>query len=165
MPRSKLKVKLNFKEVKQMEKTLSVILIVAALIIGVVCGIISVPSEDCPSCKVCEICQEPQECEVAVVCEETDETAELLDSAIADFLEYLDDEDKLICGNNTYDFDEVTVSKVYKYSIEYDEDTQKVIAKIKLKFDEDDEQSCRETYDFSVKYKEDRDPRVKILTA
>jgi len=154
-----------------MERTLSVILIVLALVLGLVCGVIFTPSENCEVCKTCEVCPAIPECEVCEVCEvaepcDTCEATsnELLDLAIEDVLDYLEDEDKLICDNNEFDRDEVSVRKIYDtYSIEYDDDEYTVAGKVKLNFKEEDEKRCREVFDFTVFYDPDEDPEITIL--
>jgi len=150
-----------------MEKTLSVILIVAALIIGAICGVVLTPSEDvnCPVCEVCDVC-EVCNCEAdlsgCAICEATPN--ELLDTAIIDVLEYLDDEDELTCNGEEYDADEVEVTKIYDdFVVEYDDEDYEISGKIKLNYKQDDEKRCREAIEFSVVYEEDEDPEITIL--
>ena len=88
----------------------------------------------------------------------------VLEDAVAEVINYLDDEDLLICDLDEYDIDEVSVSKIYdEYSIDYDEDEQTITLSIKVKFDEDDEKSCRDIIDAEVYYEVGEDAEVTIL--
>ena len=146
-----------------------IIALILAAIVGAVIGFAMhanceecIECEICPECEVCEEC-EVIECEV-VECGST--PADLLDTAIDDLLEHMDDEDLLECKNNSYDADEVTVKKIYdEFSVEYDVDKYDYVVsgKVKLSFKQEDESRCRDTVKFTVSYEEDEDPFVTIL--
>jgi len=126
---------------------------------------------NCDECEVCTVCEvpEPCECEVCEVTEceviECADTADdLLDVAIEDLLEHMDDEDLFVCDGDEYDVDEVTVKKIYYgYSVVYlDDDEYEVSGEIRLNFKQKDERRCRETVDFTVLYEEGEDPEITI---
>ena len=88
----------------------------------------------------------------------------LIDEGLEEFLEAVDDDDAyLVCGDHEYDFDEISVMKVYDdYTITGDDEDTEVAFVVKLKYDEEDERSCKETYDVEVYFEEDEDPEVTI---
>jgi len=150
-----------------MENSIWILLIVAGLIAGIGLGFFMDTPEEviqpvCPEAPACEVC-------VTETCplELTDLALgiaayrdEVLQDAIDEFLDELDDEDDLRCGFSRYDVDELTISKMYWYAITYDDEDYTIDFKAKVKFDEDDERSCRETYEVSVFYEEDEKPLV-----
>jgi hypothetical protein len=88
------------------------------------------------------------------------------DDAVKDFMtEVEDNDDFLVCGDESYDFDQVKLSKVYdEFSVTGDNEDYTVTAKVKLKYlDTDVEDKCYETYEFKVVYEEDEDPVVEVL--
>ena len=93
-----------------------------------------------------------------------------LDLAIAEFLEAVEDEEDEagsyvdILDDMGYDFDEVSVRKVYDdYTIDREDDKTTVDFSIRLKFDEDDERSEQETYDVTVIYEDGEDTIVEVV--
>ncbi len=82
-----------------------------------------------------------------------------LDTAVNDFLVEIEDEDELTeCGEYDYDFDEISVSRVYdEWTLSTDGDDYTVDFEVRLKYDEDDERSCKDTYEVSIFYEEDED--------
>lgn len=93
--------------------------------------------------------------------------------ALSEFLLAAEDEEDeagndvevLECSGDNYDFDEVSVSKVYdSWTLEYsDEDEYTVDFEVKLKYKESDERSCRDTYDVTVTYEEGEDTEVEAV--
>ncbi len=88
-----------------------------------------------------------------------------LDLAVAAFLEAVEDEEdeagNLVNVLGSYDFDEVSVSKVYDdYSVDYNDDQVTVEFSIKLKFNEDGEASEKQVYDVEVVFEESEDTKV-----
>ncbi len=152
-----------------MEKNISVLVFIAAvlfLLSGFAIGRITGPEKVITNEIIKEVPTEVvKEVETIVEISTTD-TKPLLDTAIADFLEEVEDVET--CNDIEYDEDQIAVKKAYdEYSIvnlDSDDNEYKVIFKVKLKYlDEDVEEKCYNTYDVSVRYKEDKDPRVKIL--
>lgn len=154
-----------------MEKQLTSILVILAFIIGAVGGNVFSPEKTITEFVNVEVPGEaPDPVEIPVEVEVVKRVADpslILDNAVATFLEELEDdddlEDTLTCNGNDYDFDEVSVSKVYDgYTISVDDDEQEVEFKIKLKYDEDDERSCKQRYDVSVFEEIDEDVVITI---
>jgi len=149
-----------------MENTLSVILALAFLLIGVVGGAILVPG------NTIEV---PGETEIIYQNVSVIETVEIaapnqLDLAVATFLQAVEDEedeaDNEIDVIGSYDFDEIEVSKVYDdYSVEYNDDVTVIDFKIKLKFDEEGEASEKKIYEVTVTYEEGEDTEVEVIEA
>ena len=149
------------------------LLVIAGLILGLFGGAIFFPTTEIVDKEVIK--------EVLVEVEVPGETIEVevevpgedftLDTAIEEFMSAVEDEedeaglsvDALSCGKTEYDFDEISVSRVYdKWSVEYDEEDTTVEFDVKLKYKEDDEKSCRLRYDVTVEYEEDEDTRVTV---
>lgn len=87
--------------------------------------------------------------------------------AIATLLENLEDEDLDECDGDSYDLDQITVSKAYPefaYKL-LDEDDEKyeITAKVKLKYKQDDVKQCYDTLDFKVTYEAGEDEIISIL--
>lgn len=94
-----------------------------------------------------------------------------LQDAVDEFMEAVKNEEddagndlKLLrCSGDNYDFDEISVSKIYdEWSVTYDDDKTTVDFEIKLKYKETDERSCRNTFDVTVMYEDDEDTEVKV---
>lgn len=83
----------------------------------------------------------------------------LLDTSVNELLAYLDDEDLLL----GYDLDEVTLSKVYEYSLTYDKKDVTFEGEVKLKFKESGEQSEKERFEFSVFYEDNEEAVVSLI--
>jgi len=134
------------------------------LLVGVLGGYVLIPAEVVTKEVIKEVTVEVP-IEVAGVCTVVEEP-NLLDIAVNDFLDEVEDEDDLQrCSGNIYDFDEISISRLYdEYSINFNEDDYSVDFEIRLKYDEDDVRSCKETYNVNVFYEEDEDPEVNILT-
>ncbi len=145
--------------------------VVVALLLGGVVGGVWLSKETIKEVKVPGECEECEACEVCEVVEEVP-VESILDLAVATFMQTVDDEEDE-AGNDVellepdkheYDFDEVSISKVYdEYTVEYDDDVTKVTFDIKLKYKEDGESSEKETYKVRVIFEEGEDSRVKIL--
>ena len=92
-----------------------------------------------------------------------------------DYLAYDDDfDDYLVCDGDRYDFDQISVSKVYDgFKITFDnvddEDRQeaaeyKTEVKLRLKYsDPDVRDKCYETLTIKGTFHEDKDPTIKVL--
>jgi len=110
----------------------------------------------------------PVEVPVIVIKEVEVQAPSDLDRALAIFLKAVEDEEDeagteldLLMG---YDFEEVSVNKVYdEWTVEYDDDKTIVEFQVKLKYKEDGEKSEKETYNVRVTYEEDEDSIVEIL--
>ena len=159
-----------------MDNWISVVVMIALLIVGLLLGgvlfstekevKVEVPGEcvACPECEVCETCEE-------VIVEVP--APSLLDLAVEDFMKAVEDEEvnesdvnPLEVKGHEYDFDEISVSKVYDdYTIEYDGDETIVDFYIKLKYKEDGEASEKEIYHVVVTYEEDEDTLVTATIA
>ena len=148
-----------------MDNTLSALLMAVLLVVGIVGGGMIFPREvekECPVCDICEECEAPIECDI---CEETTDYLQL---AVDEFLVAVDDEEDE-AGNEVdalldYDFDEISVSKVYDdYTISYDGDETTVNFEIKLKYDEDGEKSEKHRYNVEVIFEYDEDTLVTIV--
>jgi len=123
---------------------------------------------DCPACEVCEVCPEVEETETIVA-------NELLNKAVEDFMEAVDDgedeADKDLewvseVDGHEYDFDEISISKIYDdYSVSYDDDEYAVTFRIKLKYKEEDKDSEKVKYDVTVFYEPDEDTEVEVILA
>ena len=164
----------------EMDNWIAAILMVALLLVGIFSGSALFPREKTIEVEVLGECEECQECEVCETCEETIvevPAQSLLDLAVEDFMKAVEDEEvyKIVddkeedvnlleVGDHEYDFDEISISKVYDdYTIDYDGDENTVTFDIKLKYDEDDEESEKVKYQISVYYEEDEDTTVELL--
>lgn len=144
-----------------MEKLLATTLMILSLIVGVIGGAVFFTEDAvaCPAEKVCPSCPVVEQ----VVCEQDTTANDLLDQAIDDTMEYLDDEEEFRCGRDDYDMDEVEVSKIYdEFTVEFDDEDYTVEGKFKLNFKMDEEKRCRKTVDFEVFYEEDEEPVVTV---
>ena len=154
-----------------MDNLVSGLLMAVMLLVGIVGGAALFPTEKEVIVEVpgeCEVCPE---CEVCETCEETIvEVPEpsLLDLAVEDFMKAVEDEEdedgNPVNALMDYDFDEISISKVYdEYVIEYlDDDEYTVDFEIRLKYKEDGEASEKVTYKVKVHYEEDEDTLVII---
>jgi len=120
--------------------------------------IVEVPIEVCG-----ELCECP-ECEVGSI-------TGLLDLAVEDFMKAVENEEvkdiNLLKFNGTgheYDFDEISIRKVYDaYNVTFlDDDEYLIDFEIKLKYKEDGESSEKIIYTVNVHYKEDEDTEVIV---
>jgi len=146
-----------------MEKHVSGLLVVLAvlcLLVGGLVGYTMAPAD-------IETVNKYVDRNVTVEVEVPVEVPSILDSAVATFLEAVEDEEDE-AGNDvgvlgSYDFDEVEVSRVYdEWSVAYDDDKTTVDFSIKLRFDEYGEASEKETYDVTVIYEDGEDTEVVI---
>lgn len=145
-----------------MENTIVTIFVILALIIGAVGGYVISPTVEVevevPGETIIETVEVPVEVEVLVP-----GISGYLDQAVEDFLEYIDDEELFRCSGNNYDFDEISVSRVYDgYSVSVDDEDSTVNFNIRLKYDEDDERSCRKRFTVEAYYEEDEDVNITI---
>lgn len=162
---------LNFMEVKQMEKNigyliavLAVVLIISSFSLGRVTAPIRIETEIQEVETIIEVPTIVNKTITEIV--EVLDTEVLLDNAISDFLEEVeDDEDLQICDLIEYDEDQIEIKKIYDYySLEIDDDETEVIFSLKLKYlDDDVEEKCYNTFDVSVLYDPDEDPVVEII--
>ena len=84
----------------------------------------------------------------------------LLDDSLEVFLEEYEDDDDVVCATDEYDFEELTVRKVYDaYNVSYDGDDTTIDFKVKLKYD-DDNDKCYKTFDVNIFYEEDESPEI-----
>ncbi len=103
-----------------------------------------------------------------VTCEECD--IDKLQLAVDDFMEVVDDEEadknvlKCKFDGHEYDFDEVSISKLYDVHNIFIEDEENYVVDFtaKLKYKEAGENSCKAKYDVTVTYAEDDDPEVGV---
>ena len=158
-----------------MKNTYVALLAIALLIVGSIGGAILFPTEVIKEVeKTVEVPIEvPAQCTLAdcpipepVDCPVVSDP--ILDKAVADFMQAVEDEEDE-AGNsvdalNGYDFDEISISKVYdEYSIDVDGDKTKVSFSIRLKYKEKGEKSEKIVYDVVVNYEEDEDTEVEIV--
>lgn len=110
-----------------------------------------------------------EEVEVEVPGETVYEDRDYLGEALSEFLLAAEDEEDeagedvevLECDGDNFDFDELSVSRVYdEWSVSFDDDERTVEFEVKLKYKEQDERSCRNTYDVEVHWEEDEDTEV-----
>lgn len=145
-----------------MENTIVTIFVILALILGAVGGYVISPTEtievEVPGETIIETVEVPVEVEVPGI-------SGYLTQAVDDFMEYIDDEERFECGDNvSYDFDEISVSRVYDgYSVYVDDEDSTVNFSIRLKYDEDDERSCREKFIVSAYYEEGEDVNITVV--
>ena len=91
-----------------------------------------------------------------------EQTINYLDEAVNEFLSAVEADDEVsILG--TYNFDEVSVKKIYDaYTVSIDDDVTIVEFEIKLKFDDENEREIN-TYNVRVTYEEDEDTIVELI--
>jgi hypothetical protein len=91
-----------------------------------------------------------------------EQTINYLDEAVNEFLSAVEADDEVsILG--TYNFDEVSVKKIYDaYTVSVDDDVTIVEFEIKLKFDDENEREIN-TYNVRVTYEEDEDTIVELI--
>ncbi len=160
-----------------MENWAVTLLTIAMLVVGLVGGfVLDKPEEvQVPGPEVIKevLVEVPAECaEVeAVECSEGEASESILDLALEDFLIAVEDEEDesgepvelLTCGtgNDEFDFDELSVSKVFdEWSVVFDDEETTVDFKVRMKYKETDERSCRETIKVRVHYEDDEDTLI-----
>jgi len=153
-----------------MENWLITLLIVAGLVVGFFGQMliatpetIEVPVIEYQD-KIVEVCG--QECCPEIICEEP---FDYLNTAVNDFMVAVEEEEDeagdefdLLRG---YDFEEISVNKVYdEYTLEFlDEDEYLIDFTIKLKYKEDGERSEKIKYEVQMHYEEDEDTLIQLL--
>lgn len=144
-----------------MKEALAVTLMVFALLIGVIGGAVIVPNEEViKEIEVEKIIEVPTEVLVEV---EVPSASKYLDKAVEDFMEYVDDEEVFECDGFEYDFDEITIKRIYDdYSLDFEDEDYYVNFEIKLEYDEDDERSCKETFEVEAYYEDDEKVEISI---
>ena len=144
-----------------MENTLAVSLMIAFLLIGAVGGFVLSPEKEVEVTKEVEVLIEvPTEVEVEVLIANA---SEYLNLAVDDFMEYVDDEELFRCNDYEYNFDEISISRVYdSWNLELDKDDYTVNFSIKLEFDEDDERSCKDRFDIEAYYEYSEDVNISV---
>jgi hypothetical protein len=87
-----------------------------------------------------------------------------LDPAVDELFIYLEDEDLTDCGGESYDIDQIKISRVYDdWKVDFDKEDYTVDYQIKLKYlDTDTEEKCYLTLTPSVYYEEGEDPVVTL---
>ena len=167
-----------------MENFWTVLLVIAGLLVGVFGGAwgfsdtetVIKEVEVIKEVAVPAVCEEPEELECPdALGLDVEVSDDLLEMALGDFLAAVEDEEDeagndledlelLKCGNETYDFDEMSVSKVSdEWIVVHDGDETAVGFEVRMKYKETDERSCRETYNVAVWYEEDEDTKVDVL--
>ncbi len=163
-----------------MENWVGTLLVIAALVVGVFGGAWGFSDTE-TIIKEVEVIKEVA---VPAVCEESEalecpdaldldvEVSDgLLEMALGDFLIAVEDEEDedgnllelLECDNETYDFDEMSVSKLDDaWSVAHDGDETTVEFEIRMKYKETDERSCRETFNVEVVYEDGEDTLISI---
>lgn len=142
-----------------MDKTLAVILMIVALIVGGLAGAVVFPKTVVQEKEV--IIEVPVEVEVPV-----SYTADaVMQIAIDDVLDKMDDNDQLRCGGDDYNLAEVSVVKLYDgHSVVFVDDDEYIVkGEIKLNFKQDDVKRCRRNVEFKVLYEEGEDPVFKLI--
>ena len=143
-------------------------LVVACLLIGGFVGALGFSNTTTETIEVEKIVNVPYEVSVPYEVIKEVSAPNILDQALATFLIAVEDEEDedgteldLLEG---YDFEEVSVSKVYdNYIVSYDDDESIIEFQVKLKYKEDGEKSEKITYDVRVTYETDEDSIIEIL--
>ena len=80
------------------------------------------------------------------------------DLAVEEFMEYIDDEELFECNGYEYDFEEISIARIYDdFSLDFNDDEYAVAFSIKLEYDEENERSCKKSFDVEAFYEEDED--------
>ncbi len=160
-----------------MENWVATLSIIVVLIVGIAAGfVLDKPEEVTKEVEVIKEVAVPAECPEEVVCEETTVVdvgavvdKSIRDAALSEFLMAVDDEEDeagedvkiLACGSTEFDFDEISVSKVFdEWSVVFDDEETTVDFKVRMKYKETDEKSCRQTFEVRVHYEDDEDTKV-----
>jgi hypothetical protein len=145
-----------------MDKTLASILMIICLVLGAV-GYAAVVPEKIDTQYIPKTCPIVETPEPIVITNTVTSAVPYLDKAIEDFMEYVNDEEIFECSGYEYNFNEISISRVYdNWNLALEDDEHTVNFKIKLEYDEDDERSCRELFEVEVYYKEDEDAEVTV---
>lgn len=84
-------------------------------------------------------------------------------NAVDDFLDHVDDEELYECKDYEYNFDEISINKVYdSYTVSIDDDEYTVEFSVQLIFDDNDERACKKTFDVIAEYEESEDTEFII---
>lgn len=145
---------------KKMENTLSVTLMIAFLLIGAVGGAVLAPQDDAEIEYVDRVEYVNNTVETIVEIA----APNLLDLALAEFLlEVEADDDLEILGD--YNFDELSVSKVYDdYTVSYEGDETIVEFDVKIRLKEDDYRAEKDVYKVEVIFEDGEDAVVSLIT-
>lgn len=141
-----------------MDYKLSILFVALGLLIGVGLGAVYSPSETVITEKIVEVpVIETIEVPVEVLTYKNH-----LDESVDLFLAELDEDDELLtCEGYEFDFDDVSLNRLYdEYQVSFDDEDKTVDFTVKLKYKEDDRETCRQTFDVSVFYEEDEDAEV-----
>ena len=147
-----------------MKADLAALLMALFLLVGVLGGYVMSPEKEVIKEVVKEVNVEvpvevPVETEILVA-----DASVYLSDAVDDFMEYVDDEELFVCNDHEYDYDEISVSRVYEdWSLDMSNDEYTVKFNIKLEFDEDDERSCKDRFSVESFYEEDEDVEITVL--
>ncbi len=145
-----------------MDKVLSVLFCVLFLLVGAVGGFILSPQEEVTKTVEIEVIKEvPTEVEVEILVANANE---YLNLAVDDFLEYVDDEELFRCKSHEYNFDEISIARLYDdWNLDFNDEDYTVKFNIKLDYDEDSERSCKKSFDVKAFYEENEDVKVSLI--
>lgn len=138
----------------------SVLALAMFCIVGLVTYSMGSNSVVVPEAEVCPVVEIP---EAEIITEIVASASEYIIQAEADFIEYVDDEELFTCDGHEYNFDEISVARLYSgWNLDFDDEDYTVAFSIKLEYDEDDEKSCKETFDVKAFYEEGEDVEVTV---
>ena len=149
--------------------SLAIVLVILCLLLGGVTGYISAAGKEVEVIKEVEvetIVEVPVEvcgelCTTEII---STDTKPLLDTAIADFLEEVDDDKDLqYCDGERYDEDQIKVRAIDdEYSINYDDDGYEIVFEVELKYlDKDVEEKGYVDYEVTAYYETDEDVDIE----
>lgn len=151
-----------------MEKNMSalaVVLVVLCLVLGYTTGYVMAPEK--VETITNEVIKEVPTIVTETITQEIEvistDTQPLLDTAIADFLEEVEDDKSLQkCKTVRYDEDQIKVKDIdEEYSISYGDDSYTVAFVVELKYlDKDVEDKCYKEYDVTAYYEDDEDVEI-----
>ena len=155
-----------------MENYLSGVLMAVMLLVGLLAGAalfsteteVEVPGEVVYEDKIVEVEVPGEEVIVEVP------APSLLDLAVEDFMKAVEDEEadenvlKCEFAGHEYDFDELSISKLYEEHqiLIEDEENYAIEFTVKMKYKESGEESEKAKYDVTVTYEEDEDVDVHV---
>ncbi len=147
---------------------LAIILVILCLIVGFTAGYVMKDEKIVYEDKIVKVPYNVTVEKVVEIVKEitSTDTQPLLDTAIVDYLEEVEDEKDLqYCGEERYDKDQIKVSDVDDdYTINYEEDSYEVVFEIELKYlDKDVEEKCYVDNKVSAYYEDDEDVEITIL--
>jgi len=143
-----------------MDYKLAVLLMVITLVLGAVGGYAVAPESEL---KIVNMPGETVVNETIVEVSVSDPSL-LLDQAIVDFLNEVDDENDLRrCDGDKYSLAEISLEDVdEEYDISIDDGNYTVDFEVELRYKESDLRSCYEDYRVSAEYEEDEDVVITV---